>query len=157
MTRRMTFKPSTTVSRLDRRRHARVIGFYAHETAALGAQLADRGHKAREWMQPGAGGVGAEDEEVNLHIGRRQVGPGAQEGAGITGADGQQSLSRQSVAQAGAVAMAPVIDHVVHGDRLGAAVLHADLEMVLQIGADTRQVGDHIDAKLAQKFCRPEA
>jgi hypothetical protein len=48
--------------------------------------------------------------------------------------------------------VAPVIDDVVHGDRLGAAVLHADLEMILQIGTDAGHVGDYFDAEVAQNF-----
>jgi hypothetical protein len=45
---------------------------------------------------------------------------------------------------------------VVHGDRLGAAVLHADLQMVLQIGADAGHVGDHLNAEIAQDLRWPE-
>ena len=101
-------------------------------------------------MQAGAGGVGAEDEEMDLHVGRRELRPRAQESAGVTRADGEQALARQDVTQARAHAMAPVVDHVVHGDRLGAAVEHADLQMVLQIGADARHVSDDSDAMRAQ-------
>ena len=75
----------------------------------------------------------------------------------ITGADGQQALARQDIAQPGGVAVAPVVDHVVHGDRLGEAHMHADLQMVLQIGADAGHVGDHLDAEVAQKFAGPRA
>ena len=53
-----------------------------------------------------------------------------------------------------AVAVAPVIDDVVHRDRFGAAVLHADLQMILQIGADAGQVGDHFNAEVAQNLAR---
>ena len=53
--------------------------------------------------------------------------------------------------------MAPVVDHVVDGDRLGAAELHADLEMVLQVGADAGHVGDHRDAVAAQQIRRADA
>ena len=61
------------------------------------------------------------------------------------------SPSTESAARAGHHPVPPAVDHVVHGDRLGAAVLHADLQMVLQIGADARPVGDHVDAMLAQQ------
>src|SRR5262249_17866301 len=66
-------------------------------------------------------------------------------------------LARHYIAQAGAVAVAPVIDDIVHGDRLGAAVLHADLQMILQIRADAGHIGDHLDAEIAQDLRWPEA
>src|SRR6266566_1580538 len=53
--------------------------------------------------------------------------------------------------------MAPVIDHIVHGDRFGAAVLHTDLQMILQIDADARYIGDHRDSKVAQDLGRTES
>src|SRR5262245_50815474 len=61
---------------------------------------------------------------------------------------------RARTAQSGGQSMAPAVDDVVHGDRLGAAVLHADLEMVLQVGADARHVGDHVDAEGLQQARR---
>ena len=130
---------------------SRIRRLDAHEAAALRPQLADRRDEARERMQGGAGGVGAENDEVHLDVGRGSHRAGAEEAAGITGADGEQPLSEQDVAQSGADAMTPVVDHVVHRDRLGAAILHADLKMVLQVGADARHVGDHVDAERAQQ------
>ena len=103
-------------------------------------------------MQRRAGGVAAEDDEVDLHVRRFHVRMGAEEAAGITGADGQQPLARDDVAQAGGDAVPPAVDNVVHGDRLGAAVLHAHLQMILQIGADARHVGDHVDAVRSQQI-----
>ena len=52
--------------------------------------------------------------------------------------------------------MPPAVQHVVHGDRLGAAILHAHLQVVLQVGADARHVGDHLDAERAQQRGRSE-
>ena len=49
-----------------------------------------------EAMKPGNGCsaapdvVGAEDDEVHLHVGRRHVRAGAEEAAGIAGADREQ-------------------------------------------------------------------
>ena len=111
-------------------------------------------------MQRGARGLAAEDDEMNLHVGRRDRRAGAEEAAGVAGADREQALSQQQVAQSGDDAAAPAVDHVVHRDRLGAAILHADLQMVLQIGADARHVGDHLDAQRAQQrrpVRRPES
>ena len=65
-------------------------------------------------------------------------------------------FAEQQVAQSGADAMAPAVDHVVHRDRLGAAILHADLQVVLQVGADARHVGDHVDAERLQQRGRSE-
>jgi len=44
-------------------------------------------------MQRRACGVGAEYQKVDLYVGCREIGPGAQEGADVTGADGQQWLA----------------------------------------------------------------
>jgi len=98
-------------------------------------------------MQCGAGRIGAENDEVHLHIWRHDFRAGVEEASGITGADGQQPLSKQSVAHAGANSMAPTVDHVVHRDRLGATILHADLKMVLQVGAVAWHVSNHVDAQ----------
>ena len=44
-----------------------------------------------------------------------------------------------------------------HRDRLLAGVLDVDLEVILQVLADARQVGDHVDAVLAQQAGRADA
>ena len=44
-------------------------------------------------MQRGAGRVAAEDDEVDLNIGRQRVRMGAKKAPGIAGADGQNALS----------------------------------------------------------------
>ena len=100
--------------------------------------------------------LAAEDDEVHLHIGRRHVRAGAEEAAGIAGADREQPFPEQRVAHSGADPLAPAVDHVVHRDRLGAAILDADLEMILQVVADARHVGDHADAMRAQQLGRSE-
>ena len=77
--------------------------------------------------------------------------------AGITGADSQHALARQDIAQAGGDAVTPTVDDVVHRDRLGATVLHADLKVVLQVGADAGHVGDHAYALRSQQGRRAKA
>jgi hypothetical protein len=52
--------------------------------------------------------------------------------------------------------MGPAMDHVIHRDRLGTAILHADLQVVLQVGSDARHVGNHVDAQRAQQRGRSE-
>src|SRR5580658_2046962 len=108
-------------------------------------------------MHIGARRLGRKDKKVNLHVGRSEVGPGLEKRPGITGADAQQSLAGEEVAYPGAIAMTPIVDHVVSRDRLIAAELHADLEMVLKIGAYARHVGDHVDTVLGQEIGRPDA
>jgi hypothetical protein len=43
--------------------------------------------------------------------------------------------------------MPPTVDHIVHRDRLGAAILHANLKVILQLGSDAWHFGDDIYAK----------
>jgi len=102
MMRRIAFIPATTVSqslrhrkipRLDRRRHTRVAGLDAHEAAALRPQLAHRSHESGKSMQHRAGGVGTEDQEMDLYVGRRQSRSCAQKRPGIAGPDRQQSFA----------------------------------------------------------------
>ena len=45
----------------------------------------------------------------------------------------------------------------VQRDRARAGLLHVDLEVVLQVGADARAVGDDLDAVLAKLLRRPDA
>src|SRR5262245_191446 len=40
--------------------------------------------------------------------------------------------------------MPPTVDYVIHRDRLGAAILHANLKVILQRGTDPRHVGDDV-------------
>src|SRR5262245_31205516 len=53
--------------------------------------------------------------------------------------------------------MPPAVDHVVHGDPLRAAVLHADLKVILQVGPDPRHVGDHVYAERPQERWRSKS
>ena len=53
--------------------------------------------------------------------------------------------------------MPPTVDHVVHRDRLGAAILHANLKVVLQFGPDPRHVGDDVYSERLEQRRRPEA
>ena len=103
-------------------------------------------------MQLGTDLLGAEDDEMHLHVGCRDRRTGAEKSAGIARADGQQALAEQDVAQAPDKTLPPAVDDVVHGDRLGAAILEAHLEMILQIRADAGMIGNDGDAVLAQKL-----
>ena len=49
------------------------------------------------------------------------------------------------------------VHRLVEGDRLQAGVLDIDLEMVLQVAADTRQVGHHRHGQRAELVGRPDA
>src|SRR5260370_9193867 len=107
-------------------------------------------------MKSGVGGGGAEKDEAHRDVGWRGKGSRAKETAGVAGADGEQPLSEQSVTQSGGGAMAPTVDHVVHRDRLGAAILHANLKVVLQLGSDPRHVGDYVYSKRLEQRRRSE-
>ena len=52
---------------------------------------------------------------------------------------------------------AEAVGAVVQGDRLAAAIDRADLEVILQVGADARQVVHHLDAVLLQMPGRADA
>src|SRR5262245_15705978 len=166
MIRRSSFIPATTASsvdwlgqiaRLDRRRLSRIGRLDAHKPAALRPQLTDRCDEAGKRLQVGTACVGAKYDEMYLHVGRRNQRTCAKEPAGIAGADGEQPLSEQSVTQPGAGSMPPAVDHVVHGDPLRAAVLHADLKVILQVGPDPRLVGDHVYAERPQERWRSKS
>src|SRR5262245_23542320 len=107
-------------------------------------------------MQSRAGGVCAENDEVHLDVGRRGKRTRSKEAAGVASADREQPLSEQSVTQSGGGAMLPTVNHVVHRDRLGAAILHANLKVVLQLGSDPRHVGDYVYSKRLQQRRRSE-
>src|SRR5207247_8329318 len=109
----------------------------ADEPALPRPKLTHRWEEARKGMQRGTGRVSTENDEVHLHVGRRNERARAKEPAGITDPDRQQPFSEQRVAQPGTSSMPPTVDHVVHRDPLGATILHADLKMILQVGADT--------------------
>ena len=130
------------IARLDRWRLARVGRLDAHEAAALRSQLTDRCNEAREWVQGGAGGLRAENDEVHLDVGSGSQLARAKEPSGIAGAYREQPLSEQRITQPGTGAMPPAVDHVVHRDPLRAAILHPDLKMILQVGPDPQHVGD---------------
>ena len=49
-----------------------------------------------------------------------------------------------------------MIYDIVHGDRLGAAVLHPDLQMVLQIGAHPWHVDEDFNTEIAQDLGRSQ-
>jgi hypothetical protein len=93
-------------------------------------------------VQGGAGRLRAENDEVHLDVGTGGQRARAKEPSGIAGANGEQSLSEQRVTQPGAGSMPPTVNHVVHGDPFRAAILHADLKVILQVGPDPRHIGD---------------
>ena len=77
------------------------------------------------------------------------AGTAADEGAGLEVVGGAQAVVRQKPAQAdhGAAEQPHV---VVQADRQGTGLLHRDIGVVVQIGADAGQFGDHTDAMSAQ-------
>jgi hypothetical protein len=107
-------------------------------------------------VQRGTGRVGAENDEMDLHIGCRNKRVRAEKSAGIAGANREQSLSEQKISQPGAGSMPPTVDHVVHRDAIRAAILHTDLKVILQVGPDPRHVRQHVDAEGAQQRRRPQ-
>src|ERR1017187_4635041 len=113
--------------------------------------MTNRCDEAWEWMQGGPGRVATENDQVHLDIGRHYFGARSEEASGIAGADGQESLSEQDVTQPRANTAPPTIDHVIHRDCLSAMVLHADLKAVLQVGADSRHVRDHVYVQRSQQ------
>jgi hypothetical protein len=142
---------------LDGRRLPRIGRLNAHEAAALRSQLTDRGDEAWKRVQSDARRVGAENDEVHLNVRGRNERTRTKEPAGVSGPDGESSLSEQDVAQSGPGSTPPTVDHIVHRDRLRAAILHANLKMVLQLGSYPWHVGDDIYAKRLQQCRRAEA
>src|SRR5258706_59021 len=92
----------------------------------------------------------------HLHVGYRNQWARAKESAGITGADREQPFPEKGVTQPCAGSMPPTVDHIVHGDPLGATILHSDLKVVLQVGTDAWHIGDHFNAERTQQSRWPE-
>src|SRR5262245_38922963 len=134
------------IARLDRWRLRRIGGFDTHEAAALRPQLTHRCDEARERVQRGTRRVGAENDEMDLHVGCRNKRGRAEKPTGIAGADGEQPLPEQKISQPGGGSMPPTVDHIVHRDPIRAAILHTDLKMILQVGPDPRHIRHHVDA-----------
>ena len=92
--------------------------------------------------------VAGEQHDVALHVGRRDGFAGAEEAARIGRAHREQAAPAQHVVQAGRHAAPLAGEQIVDRDRLRAAIDHAGVEVILQVGADARHVGDHRDAML---------
>src|SRR5262245_41905472 len=75
-----------------------------------------------------------------LHVGRRELGPGAGEEADKTGADGERTAALEHVLEPGAELPQRARHDVVDGDREAAFVADARLKMVLQILPDAGRV-----------------
>ena len=109
-------------------------------------------------MQLRADLLGAEDDEMHLHVGRRDVRTGAEEPAGIARADGEQALCGTECSAgppSGCGGRLLITSFMVIGSVQ--RYWHAHLEMILQVGADARHVGDHVDAMRAQQLRRADA
>ena len=95
-------------------------------------------------------------QEVVLDVGPLEPGTRADEGAGLEVVGGAEAALEEDPAGADqALADGPQLR--VEGDRLGAAELEVDLDVILQVGADPRQVVHHLDAGGAQHLGRPDA
>ena len=82
-------------------------------------------------MQFLAYGVGAEQNEVNLHVRRCQRGIGLEEPTGVAGSNGQRSFPVEYVVKHRSDLFRKARHHVVDGDRFVTTVVVADLEMIL--------------------------
>ncbi len=101
--------------------------------------------------------VGRERDEVDLDIRRRQTRIGLEESAGGAGCDRQRSLAKRRILHAGHHLADGMIDDVVERDALRAPHHDADLQMILQIVANTRRIEHDVDAVRLQQLRRPDA
>ena len=144
------------IVRVDGRRLVRIGGFDFHVAAALRPQQhAIAGH-ARVRRQLAADGAGREQRNRALRIGRCRRRQRAQENRGRHRRDGEIAAAREDVVQAVGELAAPVAHRVVERDRLLAAQDDAAGNMVVEIVADARRIGDHRDAQRLQERRRAE-
>ena len=101
--------------------------------------------------------IGGEQDEVELHVGRRHFRIGLEEAARIAGPDGEETLAQQRVAQARRDTARHAAHHVVDGVARVAAIVEARLIMILQVGADAFHIGDHFNPVLPQEIGGPDA
>ena len=98
----------------------------------------------------------APDAEIELDVGAVKPGVAARETAGADAVAGQRSFLEQHVLHAGVQFFNRAVGDVVQGHRLGAAERQPNIEMVLQIGADRRQVAYDRNAVLLQHLGRSD-
>src|SRR5205807_8662022 len=98
----------------------------------------------------------APDAEIELKVRPFETWVAAGEGAGADAAAGQRSALEKHVLHPGEELADRAVGDVVERDRLGASERQPDIEMILQIGADPRNVANHGDAELFQMFRRTE-
>ncbi len=140
----------------DLGRLRRICAADAQRAAAFRPQLADRGAEGRIVVQLLAHLVGAERQEVHLDIRARQSRIGLEERAGRSRGDGQRPGAKRRIAQPGQDPADRAVDDVVERDGLRAAHHDPHLQMILQVGADTRRVQHHVDAVLPQQRGRAD-
>ena len=95
-------------------------------------------------------------QEVVLDVRPLDAGPGADEGAGFEVVGGAEAVLEQDPARPDQE-LGPGVELGVERDRLGAAELKVDLEMVAQILADPGQVVGDLDPGRAQNVARTDA
>src|SRR3954471_16077816 len=104
-------------------------------------------------MQRAADGVGREQHDVGLHVRRLDRLIGAQEAPHIARPHREQTAAAQQIIRAGKKAAQLAREEIVRRHRLLRAEHQPRVIVILQIVPDTRYVGDHCDAVLAQE-CR---
>ncbi len=99
----------------------------------------------------------AEIDEIKLHIGPRDFGPGARECAGVSRAYRQRAAARKQIFQSDSKCAPPARHVVVEGDRPGAAPDGAHVEVILQVFADRGQLGDERQTMRFEQLARGHA
>ena len=143
----------------DRRRRQRVGAFQLDRAARLGPEVHRADREAGKRMRHGAHAVAvgkAPDAEIELDIGAVESRVAARETAGANAVAGQRPFLEQHVLHTRDQLFDRAVGDVVQGHRLGAAERQPHIEMVLQIGADRRQVAHHRNAVLLQHLGRSE-
>ncbi|KAG0923995.1 hypothetical protein G6F32_014075 [Rhizopus arrhizus] len=108
-------------------------------------------------MHLAAGQVGRQGREMELGVGRAAGGVHPAEQAALVDPDGQRPTAKQQPLQSHAGAATPRAQLVVGGDGPRGFVDEPDLQVVLQVLADARQIPHHADAELPQQRGRPDA
>ena len=126
--------------------------------ARFGPQLADRHREARVRVHLAAGHVGRERGDVELDVGSSGfIGQGAHEAPALVDADRERPAAEQQPLQADLCLAEQRVQLVVGRDRLSAFVAQTDLQVILQVFADTGRIDDHRNAVLREQRVRADA
>ncbi len=141
----------------ERGRGRRVPGLDPDRAPARRAQRIEVQGEAGEAVRLRAALLRADGAEEELDVGRFRVGEGARDHPADHHADRERAGAKEQPLEPDPRLAPEVAQVVVRRDRLRALVDEPQQQVVLEVLADARQVGDHRDAVLAQERGGPEA